>query len=189
MRPIADHTELILRAWDDRWRVFVADQCFPSWVLLPLSKDSRPNLLLSRPFTPACYCTTSILRRDSTPDRSAFSGVVPADTFTVFCDKYTSVVWRDGRSLPRVPCRSWDAIGLAERRCWRSMVKHQPLQVYEKQFFVSFVTGIYGCRWKRYQRSQDDSSRVRQMSAVTLRVALKEKYVPMFVAWPIDTAA
>lgn len=39
------------------------------------------------------------------------------------------------------------------------MVKHQPLQVYEKQFFVSFVTGIYGCRWKRYQRSQDDSSR------------------------------
>lgn len=39
------------------------------------------------------------------------------------------------------------------------MVKHQPLQVYEKQLFVSFVTGIYGCRWKRYQRSQDDSSR------------------------------
>ncbi|XP_053187725.1 glycerophosphodiester phosphodiesterase domain-containing protein 5 isoform X2 [Scomber japonicus] len=39
------------------------------------------------------------------------------------------------------------------------MVKHQPLQVYEKQVFVSFVTGIYGCRWKRYQRSQDDSSK------------------------------
>ncbi|XP_076017519.1 glycerophosphodiester phosphodiesterase domain-containing protein 5 isoform X2 [Genypterus blacodes] len=39
------------------------------------------------------------------------------------------------------------------------MVKHQPLQVYEKQLFVSFVTGIYGCRWKRYQRSQDDSSK------------------------------
>ncbi|XP_031166796.1 glycerophosphodiester phosphodiesterase domain-containing protein 5 isoform X1 [Sander lucioperca] len=39
------------------------------------------------------------------------------------------------------------------------MVKHQPLQVYEKQVFVSFVTGIYGCRWKRYQRSQEDSSR------------------------------
>ncbi|XP_067350799.1 glycerophosphodiester phosphodiesterase domain-containing protein 5 isoform X6 [Channa argus] len=39
------------------------------------------------------------------------------------------------------------------------MVKHQPLQVYEKQIFVSFVTGIYGCRWKRYQRSQDNSSR------------------------------
>uniref|UniRef100_A0AAQ5Y1F4 GP-PDE domain-containing protein n=1 Tax=Amphiprion ocellaris TaxID=80972 RepID=A0AAQ5Y1F4_AMPOC len=38
------------------------------------------------------------------------------------------------------------------------MVKHQPLQVYEKQVFVSFVTGIYGCRWKRYQRSQDDTS-------------------------------
>uniref|UniRef100_A0A3Q2XZT9 Glycerophosphodiester phosphodiesterase domain containing 5a n=1 Tax=Hippocampus comes TaxID=109280 RepID=A0A3Q2XZT9_HIPCM len=39
------------------------------------------------------------------------------------------------------------------------MVKHQPLQVYEKQVLISFVTGIYGCRWKRYQRSQDDSSR------------------------------
>ncbi|KAM4620950.1 glycerophosphodiester phosphodiesterase domain-containing protein 5 isoform 2-T2 [Polymixia lowei] len=39
------------------------------------------------------------------------------------------------------------------------MVKHQPLQVYEKQVFLSFVTGIYGCRWKRYQRSHDDSSK------------------------------
>ncbi|XP_015235186.1 PREDICTED: glycerophosphodiester phosphodiesterase domain-containing protein 5-like [Cyprinodon variegatus] len=39
------------------------------------------------------------------------------------------------------------------------MVKHQPLQVYEKQVFLSLVTGIYGCRWKRYQRSQDESSK------------------------------
>ncbi|XP_072302849.1 glycerophosphodiester phosphodiesterase domain-containing protein 5 isoform X2 [Eucyclogobius newberryi] len=39
------------------------------------------------------------------------------------------------------------------------MVKHQPLQVYEKQIFLSFITGIYGCRWKRYQRSQDDTSK------------------------------
>ncbi|XP_056140588.1 glycerophosphodiester phosphodiesterase domain-containing protein 5 isoform X2 [Lampris incognitus] len=39
------------------------------------------------------------------------------------------------------------------------MVKHQPLQVYEKQVFLSFVTGIYGCRWKRYQRCHDDSSK------------------------------
>ncbi|XP_071754444.1 glycerophosphodiester phosphodiesterase domain-containing protein 5 [Centroberyx gerrardi] len=39
------------------------------------------------------------------------------------------------------------------------MVKHQPLQVYEKQLFLSFVTGIYGCRWKRYQRCHDDSSK------------------------------
>ncbi|XP_046907799.1 glycerophosphodiester phosphodiesterase domain-containing protein 5 isoform X2 [Hypomesus transpacificus] len=42
------------------------------------------------------------------------------------------------------------------------MVKHQPLaptQVYEKQLCLSFVTGIYGCRWKRYQRSHDDSSK------------------------------
>ena len=46
------------------------------------------------------------------------------------------------------------------------MVKHQPLaptQVYEKQLCLSFVTGIYGCRWKRYQRSHDDSSKVRRI--------------------------
>ncbi|KAG9333351.1 hypothetical protein JZ751_012760 [Albula glossodonta] len=29
------------------------------------------------------------------------------------------------------------------------MVKHQPLQVYEKQLCLSCLTGIYGCRWKR----------------------------------------
>lgn len=39
------------------------------------------------------------------------------------------------------------------------MVKHQPLQVYEKQILLSLITGIYGCRWKRYQRSQDNSSK------------------------------
>uniref|UniRef100_A0AAZ3RWE8 GP-PDE domain-containing protein n=1 Tax=Oncorhynchus tshawytscha TaxID=74940 RepID=A0AAZ3RWE8_ONCTS len=40
------------------------------------------------------------------------------------------------------------------------MVKHQPLQqVYEKQLCLSFLTGIYGCRWKRYQRSHDNSSK------------------------------
>ncbi|KAJ7996078.1 hypothetical protein DPEC_G00233340 [Dallia pectoralis] len=40
------------------------------------------------------------------------------------------------------------------------MVKHQPLpQIYEKQLCLSFLTGIYGCRWKRYQRSHDDSSK------------------------------
>ncbi|XP_076130533.1 glycerophosphodiester phosphodiesterase domain-containing protein 5 isoform X1 [Alosa pseudoharengus] len=39
------------------------------------------------------------------------------------------------------------------------MVKHQPLQVYERQLCLSCVTGIYGCRWKRYQRSQDDTSK------------------------------
>lgn len=65
-------------------------------------------------------------------------------------------------SFFRLPSPVWDVIGLVVHRGWRSMVKHQPLQVYEKQVFVSFVTGIYGCRWKRYQRSQDDSSRVRQ---------------------------
>lgn len=65
-------------------------------------------------------------------------------------------------SFSRVPSPVWDVIRLVARWGWGSMVKHQPLQVYEKQLFVSFVTGIYGCRWKRYQRSQDESSRVRE---------------------------
>lgn len=39
------------------------------------------------------------------------------------------------------------------------MVKHQPLQVYERQLCLSCVTGIYGCRWKRYQRSHDDTTK------------------------------
>ncbi|XP_028838173.1 glycerophosphodiester phosphodiesterase domain-containing protein 5 isoform X2 [Denticeps clupeoides] len=38
------------------------------------------------------------------------------------------------------------------------MVKHQPLQVYERQLCLSCLTGIYGCRWKRYQRSHDDTT-------------------------------
>uniref|UniRef100_A0A8C9SL97 Glycerophosphodiester phosphodiesterase domain containing 5 n=1 Tax=Scleropages formosus TaxID=113540 RepID=A0A8C9SL97_SCLFO len=39
------------------------------------------------------------------------------------------------------------------------MVKHQPLQVYERQLCLSCLTGIYGCRWKRYQRSHDNSTK------------------------------
>uniref|UniRef100_A0A8C5AIS7 Glycerophosphodiester phosphodiesterase domain containing 5b n=1 Tax=Gadus morhua TaxID=8049 RepID=A0A8C5AIS7_GADMO len=39
------------------------------------------------------------------------------------------------------------------------MVKHQPLQVYERQLCLSCLTGIYGCRWKRYQRSHDDTTK------------------------------
>lgn len=42
----------------------------------------------------------------------------------------------------------------------RSMVKHQPLQYYEPQLCLSCLTGIYGCRWKRYQRSHDDTTKV-----------------------------
>ncbi|XP_076875358.1 glycerophosphodiester phosphodiesterase domain-containing protein 5 isoform X2 [Brachyhypopomus gauderio] len=38
-------------------------------------------------------------------------------------------------------------------------MKHQPLQVYERQLCLSCLTGIYGCRWKRYQRSHDNSSK------------------------------
>lgn len=40
------------------------------------------------------------------------------------------------------------------------MVKHQPLQYYEPQLCLSCLTGIYGCRWKRYQRSHDDTTKV-----------------------------
>ena len=72
------------------------------------------------------------------------------------------VLFTNTAIFSRVPSPVWDVNRLVARCGWRSMVKHQPLQVYEKQVFVSFVTGIYGCRWKRYQRSQDDSSRVRQ---------------------------
>lgn len=39
-------------------------------------------------------------------------------------------------------------------------MKHQPLQVYERQLCLSCITGIYGCRWKRYQRSHDDTTKV-----------------------------
>lgn len=38
------------------------------------------------------------------------------------------------------------------------MVRHQPLQYYEPQLCLSCLTGIYGCRWKRYQRSHDDTT-------------------------------
>lgn len=38
-------------------------------------------------------------------------------------------------------------------------MKHQPLQVYERQLCLSCITGIYGCRWKRYQRSHDDTTK------------------------------
>lgn len=41
------------------------------------------------------------------------------------------------------------------------MVRHQPLQYYEPQLCLSCLTGIYGCRWKRYQRSHDDTTPVR----------------------------
>nr|XP_015197162.1 PREDICTED: glycerophosphodiester phosphodiesterase domain-containing protein 5-like isoform X1 [Lepisosteus oculatus] len=43
------------------------------------------------------------------------------------------------------------------------MVKHQPLQVYERQLCLSCLTGIYGCRWKRYQRSHDDTTKWERM--------------------------
>lgn len=60
----------------------------------------------------------------------------------------------------RLQFGQWDVSGLEACQDWRSMVKHQPLQVYERQLCLSCLTGIYGCRWKRYQRSHDDTTKV-----------------------------
>uniref|UniRef100_A0A3Q3VZ36 GP-PDE domain-containing protein n=1 Tax=Mola mola TaxID=94237 RepID=A0A3Q3VZ36_MOLML len=48
------------------------------------------------------------------------------------------------------------------------MVKHQPLQVYERQLCLSCITGIYGCRWKRYQRSHDDTTKWERLWSLVL---------------------
>uniref|UniRef100_A0A4W4GEV3 GP-PDE domain-containing protein n=1 Tax=Electrophorus electricus TaxID=8005 RepID=A0A4W4GEV3_ELEEL len=48
------------------------------------------------------------------------------------------------------------------------MVKHQPLQVYERQLCLSCLTGIYGCRWKRYQRSHDDTTKWERLWSMIL---------------------
>lgn len=81
-----------------------------------------------------------------------------------------------------VPCSVWDASGPVASRGWRSMVKHQPLQqVYEKQLCLSFLTGIYGCRWKRYQRSHDDSSKVRDKTSANVKMFCCGKIVGVFV--------
>ncbi|CAL9684282.1 unnamed protein product [Knipowitschia caucasica] len=50
------------------------------------------------------------------------------------------------------------------------MVKHQPLQVYERQLCLSCITGIYGCRWKRYQRSHDDTTKWELLWSLVLLV-------------------
>lgn len=77
--------------------------------------------------------------------------------------------------LGRVLCCQWDGRRVAWSPGWRSMVKHQPLQVYERQLCLSFLTGIYGCRWKRYQRSHDDTTKV--------RLALILECIPTHNAW------
>ncbi|XP_075054646.1 glycerophosphodiester phosphodiesterase domain-containing protein 5 isoform X2 [Mixophyes fleayi] len=48
------------------------------------------------------------------------------------------------------------------------MIKHQPLQYYEPQLCLSCLTGIYGCRWKRYQRSHDDTTKWERLWLVIL---------------------
>lgn len=78
------------------------------------------------------------------------------------------------------------------------MVRHQPLQYYEPQLCLSCLTGIYGCRWKRYQRSHDDTTPVSragmgagnlgspgpggQVSAPSLCCVTLDRPVPLWVA-------
>lgn len=78
------------------------------------------------------------------------------------------------------------------------MVRHQPLQYYEPQLCLSCLTGIYGCRWKRYQRSHDDTTPVScpgirqgtwgtavpggRLSALSLCHGTPDKSMPLWVS-------
>lgn len=75
-------------------------------------------------------------------------------------------------------CHQWDVSAVEVRLTWRSMVKHQPLQVYERQLCLSCITGIYGCRWKRYQRSHDDTTKVRRKRAAPLKRNASQMQLP-----------
>ncbi|KTG38246.1 hypothetical protein cypCar_00015988 [Cyprinus carpio] len=65
------------------------------------------------------------------------------------------------------------------------MVKHQPLQVYERQLCLSCLTGIYGCRWKRYQRSHDDSSKILALCHIVLGQQLNLYWIHKIVVLAI----
>lgn len=88
--------------------------CFPSSV----SRDSLLNLLLTRPFTAACHCKTSILRHDSTLT-TVLRDVVPANTLTVFvvieCT-WGAVMWQcNALWKPTSSQGSWPFVG-----CYRT---------------------------------------------------------------------
>ena len=38
------------------------------------------------------------------------------------------------------------------------MVSHKRLQQYKRYYGKTLMTGLYGCRWHRYQQSRDNTS-------------------------------
>ncbi|XP_038123923.1 glycerophosphodiester phosphodiesterase domain-containing protein 5 isoform X2 [Cyprinodon tularosa] len=66
------------------------------------------------------------------------------------------------------------------------MVKHQPLQVYERQLCLSCITGIYGCRWKRYQRSHDDTTKWELLWSLILLLTFFLLFVWSYFWWEAD---
>ncbi|XP_029140447.1 glycerophosphodiester phosphodiesterase domain-containing protein 5 [Protobothrops mucrosquamatus] len=65
------------------------------------------------------------------------------------------------------------------------MVKHQPLQYYEPQLCLSCLTGIYGCRWKRYQRSHDDTTKWERLWFLLLTFAFFLTLVWFYFWWEV----
>lgn len=63
------------------------------------------------------------------------------------------------------------------------MVKHQPLQVYERQLCLSCLTGIYGCRWKRYQRSHDNTTKWERLWVLVLLLTFALLLVWFYFWW------
>ncbi|XP_051881650.1 glycerophosphodiester phosphodiesterase domain-containing protein 5-like isoform X1 [Pristis pectinata] len=65
------------------------------------------------------------------------------------------------------------------------MVKHQPLQYYEPQLCLSFLTGIYGCRWKRYQRSHDSTTKWERLWFLILCITFFLSLVWFYFWWEV----
>ncbi|XP_062830542.1 glycerophosphodiester phosphodiesterase domain-containing protein 5 isoform X1 [Anolis carolinensis] len=65
------------------------------------------------------------------------------------------------------------------------MVKHQPLQYYEPQLCLSCLTGIYGCRWKRYQRSHDDTTKWERLWFLILTFSFILTLVWFYFWWEV----
>ncbi|XP_063288336.1 glycerophosphodiester phosphodiesterase domain-containing protein 5 isoform X2 [Pelobates fuscus] len=66
------------------------------------------------------------------------------------------------------------------------MVKHQPLQYYEPQLCLSCLTGIYGCRWKRYQRSHDDTSKWELLWLAILTLTFFLTLIWFYFWWEVE---
>lgn len=66
------------------------------------------------------------------------------------------------------------------------MVRHNPLQVYERQLCLSCIAGIYGCRWKRYERSQDDSTKWELLWSLILLLTFCLLLVWFYFWWEAD---